>query len=595
MNEKRMMMMEGDKEIMKKLDESTCDAQRLQLQTLQSILQRNARVGYLQPHLHHLQASQNDDHDNDNDPLTLLHPDTFRRLVPLSSYEDYAHLINRIADGLDPSSLLSFDPLLCFFYSSGTSSRGPKLIPYFDSPHSKAASLLAHQGSAAILRRLFPPQPTGDKILWFLYAGTVTETKGGFKAMAASAFPFHHNNSNRPSPILSMCASPKEVILATTDTHHQMYCHLLCALRNPDSITAIRAPYAIGLIRAFRILESMWEQLCEDLQYGSVSPHITHAPMRDAVCTLLGDPQPHLSNRIRVILEARQWSGILPKLWPKARYIACVTTGSMKQYYQKLKFYAGEIPVLGSDYFASECPVGVNLDRTQPPELTRYVILPTAAYYEFLPFGIDTGVAGETVDISGVEIGKEYEVVVTTYRGLFRYRLGDIVRVVGFYNSSPQLEFVMRAPTSTAEDLTERDLMSAMEHFQIMLRDEAKGEVLEFAGYMDLESNPRHTTIFVEFGEEGMSLMKEKSVGVLSRWCSFIEECLGGIYKVQRKRGDLGPLVLSIVKPGSFDGLLLSAVEKGAPANQYKPPKIIRNRWMIDFMEASVVLQATTE
>ncbi|XP_043718719.1 probable indole-3-acetic acid-amido synthetase GH3.6 [Telopea speciosissima] len=588
-----MMMMDEGNEILKKLDDSTRDAQSLQFQTLQSILQRNAHVGYLQPHL---QPSQR--HDYDNDPPTLAHPDTFRRLVPLSSYDDYAPLINGIADGLHPPSLLSFDPLLCFFYSSGTSSMRPKLIPYFDSPHSKAASFLAHQASAAILRRLFPPQPSGDKILWFLYAGTVTETKGGFKAMAASAFPFHNNSGNRSSPILSICASPQEVILATTDIHHQTYCHLLCALRNPDSIRGIRTPYAIGLIRAFRLLESMWEQFCEDLLLGSVSPHITHVSMRDAVCTILGGPQPHLSNRIRAILEARQWGGILPKLWPNARFIACVTTGSMKQYYQKLKFYAGEMPVLGSDYFTSECPVGINLDRTQPPELTRYVILPTAAYYEFLPFdldGTDIGVAGETVDISGVEIGKEYEVVVTTYRGLFRYRLGDIVRVVGFYNSSPQLEFIMRAPKSTAEDLTERDLMSAMECFQIMLRDEAMGEIVEFASHMDLDSNPRHVTIFVEVGEEGLSLLNEKSVGVLRRWCSFLEECLGGIYKVQRRRGDLGPSVLSIVKPGSFDGLLLAAVEKGAPANQYKAPKIIRNPWMIDFMEASVVLRATIE
>ncbi|KAJ4967746.1 hypothetical protein NE237_014447 [Protea cynaroides] len=573
-----------DEEILKKLEDSTRDAHRLQLQTLQSILQRNARVGYLQ-RFHHLQLDQ---------------PDTFRRHVPLSSYDYYAHLINRIADGIDPPSLLSIDPLLCFFYSSGTSSVRPKLIPYFNSPHSKAASLLAHQGSATLLRRLFPHQPSVDKILWFLYAGNVTETKGGFKAMAASAFPFHNRNSNNtPSPLLSMCASPQEVILATEETHHQMYCHLLCALINPDSISGIRAPYAIGLIRAFRLLESKWEQLCDDLQYGSVSPHITNVPMRDAVSALLGGPKPHLSNRIRAILEARKWSGILIKLWPNARYVACVTTGSMVQYYQKLKFYAGTIPLLGSDYFASECAVGINLDRMQPPELTRYVILPTAAYFEFLPFhsdGTDTVVAEETVDISGVEIGKLYEVVVTTYRGLYRYRLGDIVRVVGFYNSSPQVEFFMRSPKSTAEFLTERDLISAMDSFQILLRDEAAMvEVVEFTSYQELESNPRHITVFVEVDGESLSLLEEKSIDVVRRWCSFLEECFGGMYKLQRSRGELGPMLLSIVKPGSFDRLLMAAVEKGAPANQYKPPKIIRRSEMKDLMEASVVLAVISD
>ncbi|GAU31557.1 hypothetical protein TSUD_333330 [Trifolium subterraneum] len=55
----------------------------------------------------------------------------------------------------------------------------------------------------------------------------------------------------------------------------------------------------------------------------------------------------------------------------------------MKQYYQKLKFYAGEdVPILGRDYFASECCVGLNLDITQLPETTRFIILPTFAYFE---------------------------------------------------------------------------------------------------------------------------------------------------------------------------------------------------------------------
>lgn len=39
------------------------------------------------------------------------------------------------------------------FGSSGTGSKKPKLIPYFDSPSAKAISFLAHQGSLAILRR----------------------------------------------------------------------------------------------------------------------------------------------------------------------------------------------------------------------------------------------------------------------------------------------------------------------------------------------------------------------------------------------------------------------------------------------------------
>ncbi|EEF37625.1 hypothetical protein RCOM_0647090 [Ricinus communis] len=99
----------------------------------------------------------------------------------------------------------------------------------------------------------------------------------------------------------------------------------------------------------------------------------------------------------------------------------------MKQYYSKLKPYTGEVMILGGDYFASECPVGINFDIKQPPETTRLLCF-------------------QRLRTSSDEIGKAYEVVVITYRGFYRYRLGDIVRIVSLRNSSPEVEFLMRTP-----------------------------------------------------------------------------------------------------------------------------------------------------
>ncbi|KAF0933869.1 hypothetical protein E2562_019316 [Oryza meyeriana var. granulata] len=100
------------------------------------------------------------------------------------------------------------------------------------------------------------------------------------------------------------------------------------------------------------------------------------------------------------------------------------------------------MPVLGTDYLASECPISINLQCTSPPEETTYVLLPTAAYFEFIPFDTHAGrhaAAAEPVDIAGVEAGRTNEVVATTFRGLYQYQLGDVVKVTGFHNSSPRL------------------------------------------------------------------------------------------------------------------------------------------------------------
>ena len=87
------------------LDNLTRDARRHQLEALYNILQRNAKVRYLQHHLHAYN-------------MPNIDAATFRRAVPLSTYEDYSDHINRLAN--DPlhhdMSLLSMDPLDCFFY-----------------------------------------------------------------------------------------------------------------------------------------------------------------------------------------------------------------------------------------------------------------------------------------------------------------------------------------------------------------------------------------------------------------------------------------------------------------------------------------------
>ncbi|XP_058738056.1 probable indole-3-acetic acid-amido synthetase GH3.6 [Vicia villosa] len=564
-------MMSGS-ELIQKIEDLTMNAKHHQLETLGSILLHNSSSHYLQSF------------SNNN----TLDPSTFTSLVPLSTYEDYIDFIQQMADHHpNHHPLLSVDPLLCFFYSSGTTSMKPKLIPYFDSTLSKAASFIAHTGSIAVLHSQFPPRPNINKILLFLYADkSTTTTKSGLKVTAASSYPLQSGKVS--SAQLSRFSSPLQVMLGS-NVDHQMYCHLLCGLRNIDVIDGISTPYAIGLIKGFGFLESKWEQLCHDLDCGYPSHEISDLEMREGVINTLGGPQHELSARIRLVCADKNWDGIVRRLFPNVRFIRCVTTGSMTQYYQKLKFYAGDVPILGGDYFASECCVGLNLDLTQPPETTRFVILPTFAYFEFLPFEMnnnDDVVDEQTVDLCSVEVGKMYEVVVTTYRGFYRYKLGDIVRVVGFYNSSPQVEFVMRAPKSSAEIITEKDLISAVENFQLAIRG-AMGidsiEIVEFASFLDQEPVSKQLKVFVEVQEE--SKFSEEWIKVFKSCISSLESGLGALYKVQKHKAHLGKLVMIILRNGAFDKLSELAIKKGTSASQYKPPKIIRNTEVVKLLE----------
>ncbi|KAJ4839651.1 hypothetical protein Tsubulata_045154 [Turnera subulata] len=520
-----------DEEVLQSLEEYTKNAIDHQHRTLRSILAHQAYVSYLRPYF--------------SGHLPPIDAATFRRLVPLSSYDDYADHINNLAnhgsvDQYPP--VLSVDPLHCFHHSSGNSTMKPKLIPYFDSAPATAAMDIAVQAFTALHRKLFPPRPEVNKFLYLLYGIHNMSTPGGFKITAAST----HSLLNKENLFQRHLASPREVIFGQ-DYEHQMYCHLLRALGDSDLIDGIQAPYAIGLVRAFAMLESRWEQLCDDLENGFPSLEISDAAMRESVVKLLGGPRVDLSRRIQMICEKKNWGGIVSKLWPNLRYVKCVTTGSMKQYYSKIKYYAGDVMVLGGEYFSSECVGGINWDITQPPETTRFLMLPTAACFEFLPFESDrsstTATVEETVDFSGVEEGKLYELVVTTYKGLYRYRLGDIVRVVGFHNSSPLIEFVMRA-TKDAYEVTERDLMSAIESFQLEIGNHMGMEIVEYSSFLEADTSPNQLKFFIEiekfkFPQAGKL---QELIEALKRCCSSLENGLGVYYKLQRHSCEIAPL-----------------------------------------------------
>ena len=74
-------------------------------------------------------------------------------------------------------------------------------------------------------------------------------------------------------------------------------------------------------------------------------------------------------------------------------------------------------------YNASEGFFGV---QDRPDSRSMLLLLDNDIYYEFIPFG---GTPEEAVGIGGVREGKVYELMITSSNGLWRYRLGDTVRV----------------------------------------------------------------------------------------------------------------------------------------------------------------------
>lgn len=261
------------------------------------------------------------------------------------------------------------------------------------------------------------------KALNFIYGSKQSKTRGGLIATTATSNVFRNPHYKRTMKALqSQCCSPDEVIFGS-DFFQSLYCHLLCGLIFREEVQLVSSTFAHSIVHAFRTFEQVWEELCNDIKQGVLTSRITVPSIRMAMSKIL-KPNPELANIIhKKCLGLSGWYGLIPEIFPNAKYIYGIMTGSMEPYLEKLRHYAGVLPLLTADYGASEGWIASNVNPKVPPELATYAVLPQIGYFEFIPLtqgdNQDTflSVDPKPLGLTEVKIGQEYEIVMTNPAG----------------------------------------------------------------------------------------------------------------------------------------------------------------------------------
>lgn len=516
--------------------------------------------------------------------------DTFKSKLPIITYENLQPEIQRIANG-DRSPILSSQPISEFLTSSGTSAGERKLMPTIPEEMDRRQLLYSLQMP---LMNLYVPGLDKGKGLYFLFVKSSTRTAGGL--LARPVLTSYYNSEQfktRPYDPYMVYTSPNEAILCA-DSFQSMYTQMLCGLYQRRQVLRLGAVFASGLLRAIRFLQLNWRELASDIRAGSLNPRITDASLRDCMTQRVMKPDPELAGFVETECGKEQWEGIITRVWPNTKYLDVIVTGAMAQYIPTLDYYSGGLPLACTMYASSECYFGLNLNPICKPSQVSYTIMPNMGYFEFLPHRAGGGGDGDgkLVDLVDVEVGKEYELVVTTYAGLYRYRVGDILRVTGFHNSAPQFHFVRRKNVllSIESDKTdEAELQAAVESASRLLRRESGAAVVEYTSYADTKSIPGHYVIYWELLVKD-SAASWPSEDVLSRCCLAMEEKLNSVYRQSRVADhSIGPLEIRVVKGGTFEELMDYAISRGASINQYKVPRCVNFTPIMELLDSRVV------
>ncbi|CAH8274021.1 unnamed protein product [Arabidopsis lyrata] len=569
---------EKDVKALKFIEEMTRNPDSVQEKVLGEILSRNSNTEYLKRF----------------DINGAIDRNTFKNKVPVVTYEDLKPEIQRISNG-DRSPILSSHPITEFLTSSGTSAGERKLMPTIEEDLDRRQLLYS---LLMPVMNLYVPGLDKGKGLYFLFVKSESKTSGGLPArpVLTSYYKSDHFR-RRPYDPYNVYTSPNEAILCS-DSSQSMYAQMLCGLLMRHEVLRLGAVFASGLLRAISFLQNNWKELARDISTGTLSSRIFDPTIKNRMSKILIKPDQELAEFLIGVCSQENWEGIITKIWPNTKYLDVIVTGAMAQYIPTLEYYSGGLPMACTMYASSESYFGINLKPMCKPSEVSYTIMPNMAYFEFLPHNHDGDGATEAsldetslVELADVEVGKEYELVITTYAGLYRYRVGDILRVTGFHNSAPQFKFIRRKNVllSIESDKTdEAELQKAVENASRLFAEQGT-RVIEYTSYAETKTIPGHYVIYWELlGRDQSNALPSEEV--MAKCCLEMEESLNSVYRQSRVADkSIGPLEIRLVQNGTFEELMDYAISRGASINQYKVPRCVSFTPIMELLDSRVV------
>ena len=153
-------------------------------------------------------------------------------------------------------------------------------------------------------------------------------------------------------------------------------------------------------------------------------------------------------------------------------------------------------------YNASEGFFGIQSD---PSDRSMLLMLDYGVFYEFLPMDEFGSEKPNIVPLSGVEVGKNYAMLITTACGLWRYEIGDTVQ----FTSINPYKFIITGRTKYFINAFGEELIMDNAEKGIEAACKATGaQVSEYTAapiYMDANAKCRHQWL-IEFAKEPSSL-----------------------------------------------------------------------------------------
>ncbi len=239
-------------------------------------------------------------------------------------------------------------------------------------------------------------------------------------------------------------------------------------------------------------------------------------------------------------------TSLYEEIWPNLSLISCWADGNAAYYIKRLKKLFPSVEIQPKGLIATEGLISFPLLGEDGAALSI-----NSHFFEFIEVDNIAGDQGidnyDTKCAHQLELGKLYSIIITTSGGLYRYKLQDLIKVVGFKWQCPLVRFVGKE--NKISDLFGEKLNEY--HVSFVLSEIFKTYPLSLSFFMVapercLKTGTCFYTLFLK-------LEKDDDKVLLRQLAHEIEERLqeNYHYKYCRELGQLSELQVFIIDPGN--------------------------------------------
>lgn len=499
--------------------------------------------------------------------------DDFRNSVSLSTYDDYKEYIDQMRlQGRQ--NLITSKRITDFTTTSGTTSR-KKYIPQFASssvPFLKGVCIFVNQCVRALHQR---------KVSFAYVRGfLVTEVTDAYekKDDNGSVGYFSQYSISATKAFMPMFTQIPKDAIGCGEIEDREYFKCRWALQEKD-LKFIVATFMSLVTFSIGYIEKNHNMLIEDIEKGTINPNVKMSEsIRKKLQSTL-KPDPERAAELRDIFNNPDERPLVSRIWPEMSYITAIGSADFEPFTKTMiKFCDDDVVFNNSFYACSESIIGCAVYFNDP----RYLLIPDAAFYEFIP--VDSDNRDKTLLMHELEEGKLYEIIITTFAGLYRYQLKDVIRVVGFEGETPLIEFAYRANHVTDicnTHVTGEDLSFCIKK----LEDDYQIHVSDYSIYANPDYTKPRIEFFIECTQEINDQDREKMEASLEEYL----DLHNWEYGDNRRVNFLYPVKMYIVKKDTYYNYRKLVLSNGSSSNQLKAMRLIDTEEKLNFLKDNLI------